>query len=51
MWGVIMTRAEKVALVITLAVGFGLFWGFGSGVLACGIFGALVGGGLGIIIE
>lgn len=46
-----MSRAEKVGLCLTLAVGFGLLWGFGSGVVACGVFGALVGAGLGAIIE
>lgn len=46
-----MNRAEKVGLAVVLAVGFGLFWGFGSGVVACGVFGAIVGAGLGAITE
>lgn len=46
-----MTRAEKVALTVGLALVFGVWFGFGSGVWACGVLGALVGGGLGLIIE
>lgn len=42
---------ERIGLCLVLAVGFGLFWGLGSGFVACGIFGAVVGAGLGAIIE
>ena len=42
---------EKIGLCLVLAVWFGLFWGFGSGVVSCGVFGAVVGAGLGAIIE
>lgn len=46
-----MSRAERVGLAVVLAVAFGLLWGLASGVLACGVFGAFVGGGLGAVIE
>jgi hypothetical protein len=42
---------RRALLVVGGALVFGLWFGFGSGVLACGILGALVGGGLGAIIE
>ena len=41
---------RRALLVVGGALAFALFWGVCGGV-ACGIFGALVGGGLGAIIE
>lgn len=46
-----MSRAERVGVAVVLAVVFGLIWGVGSGFVECGLFGCLVGGGLGAIIE
>lgn len=46
-----METWERVGLAVVLAVVFGLIWGFGSGFVECGVFGCLVGGGLGAIIE
>lgn len=46
-----MSRAEKCGLAVVLAVGLGLLWGVGSGLVECGVFGAVVGAGLGAIIE
>lgn len=56
-----MSSAERVALVVGLALVFGILWGVGAwsvggadavacGV-ACGLFGVIVGGSLGVIIE
>lgn len=46
-----METWERVGLAVVLAVVFGLIWGVGSGFVECGLFGCLVGGMLGAIIE
>ena len=38
-----METWERVGLSVVLAVGFGLLWGFGSGLVECGVFGLAVG--------
>lgn len=54
-----MSRAERVMLVVGLALAFGALWGLGgmsggggiAGGLACGGLGVLVGGLLGLVIA